>query len=62
MEQILLDTNFVSVLFDSRRPNFDAVKARAQAFTENDLIYLSAIVLAESVSYTHLTLPTIYSV
>ena len=47
MEQILLDTNFVSVLFDSRRPNFDAVKARAQAFTENDLIYLSAIVLAE---------------
>lgn len=47
MEQILLDTNFVSVLFDSRRPNFDAVKARARAFTENDFIYLSAIVLAE---------------
>lgn len=47
MEQILLDTNFVSVLFDSRRSNFEAVKARAQAFTQNDLIYLSAIVLAE---------------
>jgi predicted nucleic acid-binding protein len=47
MEQILLDTNFVSVLFDSRRPNFDAVKARAREFTENDLIYLSTIVLAE---------------
>ena len=47
MEQILLDTNFISVLFDSRRPNFGAVKVRAQAFAENDLIYLSAIVLAE---------------
>jgi predicted nucleic acid-binding protein len=47
MEQILLDTNFVSVLFDSRRPNFDAVQARAQAFADSDLVYLSAVVLAE---------------
>lgn len=47
MEQILLDTNFVSVLFDSRRPNFDAVQARAQAFADSDLVYLSAVALAE---------------
>ncbi|WP_338810411.1 PIN domain-containing protein [Agrobacterium leguminum] len=47
MELILLDTNFVSVLFDPRRPNFDAVHARAETFAQNDLVYLSAIVLAE---------------
>jgi predicted nucleic acid-binding protein len=47
MEQILLDTNFVSVLFDSRRPNFAAVQARARAFGQADLVYLSAVVLAE---------------
>ncbi|HEX8626064.1 MAG TPA: PIN domain-containing protein [Allosphingosinicella sp.] len=47
MEQILLDTNFVSVLFDPRRTNFDAVQARAKAFADSDLVYLSAIVLAE---------------
>ena len=47
MEQILLDTNFVSVLFDPRRPNFAAVQARAQAFAQTDLVYLSAVVLAE---------------
>lgn len=47
MEQILLDTNFVSVLFDSRRPNFHAVQARAQAFSGRDFVYLSAVVLAE---------------
>jgi predicted nucleic acid-binding protein len=47
MEQILLDTNFLSVLFDPRRPNFGAVQARAQAFDKNDLVYLSAVVLAE---------------
>lgn len=47
MEQILLDTNFVSVLFDPRRPNFHAVQARAQAFRGGDLVYLSAVVLAE---------------
>lgn len=47
MQQILLDTNFVSVLFDPRRPNFAAVQARAQAFAQTDLVYLSAVVLAE---------------
>ena len=47
MEQILLDTNFVSVLFDPRRPNFDAVQARAQAFAPSDLVYLSVVALAE---------------
>ena len=47
MEQILLDTNFVSVLFDPRRLNFAAVQARAQAFAQTDLVYLSAVVLAE---------------
>lgn len=47
MEQILLDTNFVSVLFDPRRPNFAAVEARAQAFNPADLVYLSVVVLAE---------------
>lgn len=47
MEQILLDTNFISVLFDSRRANFHAVQTRAGAFTERDLVYLSAVVLAE---------------
>ena len=47
MEQILLDTNFISVLFDPRRPNYAAVQARAQAFSQTDLVYLSAVVLAE---------------
>lgn len=47
MEQILLDTNFVSVLFDPRRPNYAAVQARARAFNQADLVYLSAVVLAE---------------
>ncbi len=47
MEQILLDTNFVSVLFDPRRPNFNAVEARAKAFAQSDLVYLSVVVLAE---------------
>lgn len=47
MEQILLDTNFVSVLFDPRRPNFATVQACAQAFAQTDLVYLSAVVLAE---------------
>lgn len=47
MEQILLDTNFVSVLFDRRRPNFNAVEARALAFSQSDLVYLSVVVLAE---------------
>ncbi|MFC0813352.1 hypothetical protein ACFHYO_14705 [Paracoccus panacisoli] len=47
MEQILLDTNFVSVLFDPRRPSFAAVHGRAQAFAQSDLVYLSSIVLAE---------------
>lgn len=47
MEQILLDTNFVSVLFDQRRPNFSAVEARAKAFAQSDLVYLSVVVLAE---------------
>jgi len=47
MDQILLDTNFISVLFDARRPNFAAVHARAHAFAQSDLVYLSAVVLAE---------------
>lgn len=47
MEQILLDTNFISVLFDPRRPNYAAVQARARAFSQTDLVYLSAVVLAE---------------
>ena len=46
-EQILLDTNFVSALFDNRRPNFAAVQARAHSFGESDLVYLSVVVLAE---------------
>lgn len=47
MEQILLDTNFVSALFDPRRRNFAAVQARAQSFAQTDLVFLSAVVLAE---------------
>lgn len=47
MDQILLDTNFISVLFDPRRADFHAVQTRAQAFAERDLVYLSAVVLAE---------------
>ena len=47
MDYILLDTNFVSVLFDPRRPNYTAVRARAQAFSKTDIVYLSAVVLAE---------------
>jgi predicted nucleic acid-binding protein len=47
MEQVLLDTNFVSVLFDQRRPNFNAVQTRAQAFAQTDLVYLSVVVLGE---------------
>ncbi|RWB37196.1 MAG: PIN domain-containing protein [Mesorhizobium sp.] len=47
MEQILLDTNFVSVLFDQRRPNFASVQACAQNFASTDLVYLSVVVLAE---------------
>lgn len=47
MEQILLDTNFVSVLFDPRRPNFCEVQACAQNFASTDLVYLSVVVLAE---------------
>ena len=47
MEQVLLDTNFVSALFDPRRPNFAAVEARAEAFDPTDLVYLSVVVLAE---------------
>ncbi|GGL50640.1 PIN domain-containing protein [Wenxinia marina] len=47
MDHILLDTNFVSVLFDPRRPNFSSVRARAQRFSQTDVVYLSAVVLAE---------------
>ena len=47
MEQILLDTNFISVLFDPRRNNYHAVQTQAKAFSHHDLVYLSAIVLAE---------------
>ncbi len=47
MDHILLDTNFVSVLFDSRRSNYTAAQARAQAFSQTDVVYLSAVVLAE---------------
>lgn len=47
MEQILLDTNFVSALFDSRRPNFRAVHDCAQGFGSTDLVYLPVVVLAE---------------
>ena len=47
MEQILLDTNFISVLFDPRRGNYQAVQNRARAFAQSDLVFLSAVVLAE---------------
>lgn len=47
MDQIILDTNFVSILFDARRPNHDVARLRAQAFGRSDLVYLSAVVLAE---------------
>ena len=47
MEQILLDTNFVSALFDPRRPNFAAVQTCAQGFGSSDLVYLPVVVLAE---------------
>lgn len=47
MDQYLLDTNFLSVLFDPRRPNFAAVRARAEAFGQDDRVFLSAVVLAE---------------
>lgn len=47
MEQILLDTNFVSALFDPRRDNHTAVLARAEAFSADDLVFLPVIVLAE---------------
>jgi predicted nucleic acid-binding protein len=47
MDQIIFDTNFVSVLFDARRPNHEAARRRAQEFAESDLVYLSAVVLGE---------------
>ena len=47
MKQILLDTNFVSALFDPRRPNFAAVQTCAQGFGSTDLVYLPVVVLAE---------------
>lgn len=47
MDQILLDTNFVSVLFDPRRRNYQAVQDRVHAFVQTDLVFLSAVVLAE---------------
>ena len=47
MEQILLDTNFVSVLLDPRRPIYAAVHARAQGFSNDDLVYVPVVALAE---------------
>lgn len=46
-EQILLDTNVLSILFDLRRSDYPAVKACVQAFDPSDLVYLSTVVLAE---------------
>ena len=47
MDELLLDTNFVSVLYDPRRDKHAAVIAHAQAFDADDLVLLSAVVLAE---------------
>jgi tRNA(fMet)-specific endonuclease VapC len=47
MDQFLLDTNFVSVLYDPRRPNHKAVTSRAGSFLVSDRVFLSSIVLGE---------------
>ena len=47
MDELLLDTNFISVLYDPRRPKHAAVIAHAQGFATNDLVLLSSVVLAE---------------
>lgn len=47
MDAYLLDTNFLSVLYDPRRPNHAAVHAAAAALDARSLQYLSVVVLAE---------------
>lgn len=47
MDELLLDTNFVSVLYDPRRPKHAAVIAHARGFGTDDLVLLSSVVLAE---------------
>ena len=47
MDEILLDTNFVSVLYDPRRSKHRAVVKHAQCFGPGDLVLLSSVVLAE---------------
>jgi predicted nucleic acid-binding protein len=47
MDELLLDTNFISVLYDPRRPKHQAVIEHAQRFGTGDLVLLSSVVLAE---------------
>lgn len=47
MEFYLLDTNFVSVLFDPRRPNYAAVVTAAATVGSEDAQFISTIVMAE---------------
>lgn len=47
MDELLLDTNFVSVLYDPRRPKHRAVVAHAEGFDSDNLVLLSSVVLAE---------------
>ncbi|KUR73997.1 type II toxin-antitoxin system VapC family toxin [Novosphingobium sp. Fuku2-ISO-50] len=47
MDELLLDTNFVSVLYDVRRPKHAAAIAHAQGFHSDDTVLLSSVVLAE---------------
>lgn len=47
MDLHLLDTNVISVLFDTRRPNHAAVRAAIDAIGRDEPQYVSAVVMAE---------------
>ncbi len=47
MDAYLLDTNFISVFYDPRRPDYTAARAVAAAFDAGSPEYLSVVVLAE---------------
>lgn len=47
MDELLLDTNFVSELYDPRRTRHAAVVRYAQGFATEDVVLLSSVVLAE---------------
>ena len=47
MDLHLLDTNVISVLFDTRRPNHAAVRTALAAIDPGDAQYISVVVMAE---------------